>query len=33
MDPAAGPTKIYTVTEGEWRGMQVPLSESDLEPQ
>jgi hypothetical protein len=33
MDPMNGPTKIYTVTEGEWRGMQVPLSERDLEPQ
>lgn len=33
MDPSAGPTKIYTVTEGSLRGMQVPLSESDLEPQ
>lgn len=33
MDPINGPTKIYTVTEGEWRGMQVPVSERDLEPQ
>lgn len=33
MDPMAGPKKIYVVTEGELRGMQVPLSESDLEPQ
>lgn len=33
VDPTAGPTKIYTVTEGSLRGMQVPLSESDLEPQ
>jgi hypothetical protein len=33
MDPMNGPTKIYTVNEGSLRGMQVPLSESDLEPQ
>jgi hypothetical protein len=32
MDPSTGPTKIYTVTEGKWRGTQVPLSESELEP-
>ena len=27
-----GPTQIYTVTEGNWQGMMVPLSEGDLEP-
>jgi hypothetical protein len=33
VDPMTGPKKIYVVTEGSLRGMQVPLSESDLEPQ
>ena len=32
VDPMAGPTTIYVVTEGSLRGMQVPLSESDLAP-
>jgi hypothetical protein len=32
-DPMNGPTRVYIVIEGDLRGMQVPLSEHDLEPQ